>query len=223
MTREFAKVVDELFLHVLGLLERIERNDRVEPDQERALLYERVNTSEQLLNQERDPIKRKSLAEAWEPAKYGLVCWIDEMLINAPWDGAGWWSSSNKTLEWAFFGKNDRYCGFYERAKSTQASDALEVYYIAVVLGFRGMYDNSEEGRSHVGRLGLPPTLKEWARQIEKRIREGQCSTLDVTRKVEPPAEPLDAYVWAGISSVIAAVLATMTIATAAYHFFLAN
>lgn len=223
MTREFAKVVDELFLHVLALLERIERGETVDPEQERNALHERVNAAEQQLNQERDPIKRKPLLEAWDSAKYGMVCWIDEMLINAPWEGSAWWSNGNKTLEWAFFGKNDRYCGFYERCKATPGSDALEVFYIAVVLGFRGMYDNSDEGRSHVKRLGLPPTLKEWARLIEKRIREAMCGTIDVTRKVEPPAEPLDGYVWAGISSVVAAVLATMTIATLAYHFFLAG
>jgi type VI secretion system protein ImpK len=114
-------------------------------------------------------------SEEWELIKYGLVSWIDEMLVETPWDGRDWWS--NNVLEVELF--NTRLCNeeFYAKAReaSTHARrDALEVFYVCVVLGFRGLYRDPAMAAVLTQSLELPPDLETWARQAVMSIRLGQ-------------------------------------------------
>ena len=111
----------------------------------------------------------------WDLAKYAIVSWIDEMLVETPWDGRDWWS--NNVLEVELF--NTRLCNeqFYVRAQeaSTLARrDALEVFYVCVVLGFRGLYRDPNLSMMFSAAHGLPPDLDTWARQASLAIRLGQ-------------------------------------------------
>src|SRR5262245_12135573 len=94
--------------------------------------------------------------------RYALVCWLDEIFIaDSPWR-TEW--TENK-LEQAIFGTNDRAWKFWEqarRAETRPGSDALEVYFLAVMLGFRGeMRDRSEE-------------LARWTTATQGRIAKSQ-------------------------------------------------
>ena len=84
----------------------------------------------------------------WLLAKYALVAWIDEMLIvDAPWRDRDWWNENK--LEWEIFQTNSRYDLFYKKAKEAFAlpqKDALETFYVCVVLGFRGLYRDPVRG-----------------------------------------------------------------------------
>ncbi|MEQ8791065.1 MAG: DotU family type IV/VI secretion system protein [Pirellulaceae bacterium] len=77
--------------------------------------------------------------------RYALVCWLDELFCNeTPW-GQQW--NENK-LEMELYGTNDRAWRFWEQAKiarSRPGSDALEVCYLCVVLGFRGQLRDQPE------------------------------------------------------------------------------
>jgi len=165
MTPNFAQAVDPIFLYVLGLLERMNGDQTLVPQDERARIRGLIDQGQALVG----------ASDEWELIKYALVSWIDEMLVETPWDGRDWWS--NNVLEVELF--NTRLCNeeFYARAReaSTHARrDALEVFYVCVVLGFRGLYRDPAMAAVLTQSQELPPDLETWARQVVMSIRLGQ-------------------------------------------------
>jgi type VI secretion system protein ImpK len=183
MTPHFAAAVDPVFLHVLGLLERIGNNESPNPAEERTVINNWLRHAEAQLGQKQD----------WELSKYALVAWIDDVLIEAPWQGRLWWKEN--ALEVELFNSRDRATLFYskaqEAAKMTRR-DALEVYYVCVVLGFRGLYRDSAS-TFLADQLGLPPNLDAWASMASKSIQlgVGRPPITDSLRSSEG-APPLD-------------------------------
>lgn len=164
MTPNFAAAVDPVFLHVLGLLERISNNESPHPNEERTVILNWLRSAEAQLGQKQD----------WELAKYALVAWIDDVLIEAPWQGRSWWKEN--ALEVEVFNTRDRATLFYTRAQEAAKltrRDALEVFYVCVVLGFRGLYRDSAAAFL-ADQLGLPQNLESWASLTAKSIQLGQ-------------------------------------------------
>jgi type VI secretion system protein ImpK len=165
MTPKFAQAVDPVFLYVLALLERINRMEQPSPDEERVRIRALVDKAEAALG----------TGSEWELAKYALISWVDEMLVDAPWEGREQWS--NNVMEIDLFGT--RQCNELFFIKAQEAShqpgrDALEVFYVCVILGFRGLYHESSTGPEIARALNLPPELKDWTRQTALSIRLGQ-------------------------------------------------
>jgi len=165
MTPKFAQAVDPVLLRILGLLDRISRGESPSPQEERLQVCALLDQGEALVG----------AGQEWDLAKYALVSWIDEVLLETPWDGREWWG--NNVLEVELF--NTRLCNeqFYVRAQeaSTLARrDALEVFYVCVVLGFRGLYRDPEMAHMFTGARGLPPDLESWSKQASLSIRLGQ-------------------------------------------------
>jgi type VI secretion system protein ImpK len=165
MTPQFAQAVDPIFLAMLDLLDQIGQNQPVSPQNERYRLVAAVDHAEGALGG----------GIEWELAKYALVSWIDEMLVETPWSGRDWWS--NNVLEVEYF--NTRLCNerFYTKAQEASAQsrrDALEVFYNCVILGFRGLYRDSNLASSLTAANGLPPDLLSWTKQTAMAIRLGQ-------------------------------------------------
>ncbi len=78
-------------------------------------------------------------SETYLGISYAMVCWIDEIFTISAWRSE--WP--DKIIEHKLFGTRDRAWKFWEQAKKAEAlgtSDALEVYYLCVILGFRGDY-----------------------------------------------------------------------------------
>ncbi|HTN75682.1 MAG TPA: DotU family type IV/VI secretion system protein [Pirellulaceae bacterium] len=77
--------------------------------------------------------------------RYALVCWLDELFTVR----SGWEKEWNEhKLEIELYGSNDRAWKFWEQAKVAQtraSSDAFEVYYVCVMLGFRGALTDQPE------------------------------------------------------------------------------
>jgi type VI secretion system protein ImpK len=164
MSPEFASATDPLFLCVLDLLDRIGKSEDREPAEERELVQNRLRTAE-------DQIGSKP---GWELAKYALVAWIDDMLIEAPWDGRNWWE--NNSLEFAHFKSRDRATQFFVKAKEAgelSRRDALEIFYVCVVLGFRGLYALSDSAVL-ADHHELPTDVEDWARRASRSIQLGQ-------------------------------------------------
>jgi len=213
MTPEFAKAVDPVFLYVLGLLERIGRDERITVEEERLRIRGQLDQAEAYLGQGAD----------WEAAKYALVSWIDEVLIEAPWPSGEWWK--NNSLEWEEFKSNDRSEEFYVRAKrdasALRRKDALEVFYVCVVLGFRGLYRDPERTAALAEPLELPPDLETWARQTSMAIQLGRgrppISDGSVPIEGAPPLGGPFTLIWA---SVIGVILAVLTIVVGMLFFF---
>ena len=165
MTPKLAQSVDPVFLHVLDLLDRIGDGQEPNAQEEQIRIRALLDQAEALMGR----------GEEWELAKYALVAWIDEMLVDVEWQGRDWWS--NNVLEVELF--KTRLCNeqFYVRAKQASnlmGRDALEVFYVCVVLGFRGLYRDPNLAAMFTEVHGLPTDLKTWAKQISMSIRLGQ-------------------------------------------------
>ncbi|HEY5312823.1 MAG TPA: DotU family type IV/VI secretion system protein [Pirellulales bacterium] len=198
MTIQFSQAVDPIFLHVLDLLDRISRGEKPSPQEERMRINALIDQAGALLGG----------SPEWELAKYALASWIDEVLLETPWDGVDWWN--NNVLEVALF--NTRLCNemFYRRAQeaaSLPRRDALEVYYVCVVLGFRGLYREETLAQMLTQALNLPPDLETWAKQTALAIRLGQGRpALPAPSRELRGATPLrmkPLVAWAWISAVL--------------------
>lgn len=163
MTSDTARVVDPVFLLLLDFLERMDREEDLVP----VAVHDRIQDELRMV--------RTKLGEGPKAdlILYALVCWIDEMMIFGTWEGSTWWDDNK--LEWEWFAMAERHSDFYKRAsKATEqdSMDPLEVYYLAVILGFRGMYANPAENIEKMQDLGLEATtLEEWVERTAKRIR----------------------------------------------------
>jgi len=195
MTPNFARAVDPLFLHVLGLLDRIGREEEPNPQEERLLITTALDQAEATVG----------ISEEWGLAKYAMVSWVDEVLSEAPWQGREWWQ--NNVLEVELF--NSRLCNelFYtkaQQASSLATRDALEVFYICVVLGFRGFYRDPQLSAMIAPARSLPPDMDSWARQVALAIRLGQgLPELKETQEEGAGAPPLEGpslVIWCSLS-----------------------
>ena len=202
MTPNFSQAVDRVFAHVLELLERISRGQPVSAQEERRRIRFWIDDAEANLG----------LTAEWQLAKYGLVAWVDEVLIEAPWPDKNWWIEN--TLEWELFSTHEAYEQFYVRANEAATltnKDALEVFFICVVLGFRGLY-RDPSGAVRASQLQLPPDLSIWTKQSSIAIRTGQGRPpLNESGEPGAGAPPLD-----GKFQLIGAALVTTILAAAA-------
>lgn len=115
--------------------------------------------------------------EIFHGVRYALTCWLDEMFIlDTPWEMA--WNEQK--LEMALYGTNDRAWKFWEQAHLAERrpdSDAVEAFYLCVMLGFRGTM--GEE----------PEKLRAWATAIQGRIARGQAMAWEPPPEVEPATD----------------------------------
>lgn len=166
MTPDFAMAVDPVFLHVLRLIERLDAGENLAPAEVKRGIETPLHQADTLLRNSRD----------WALAKYALVVWIDDLLINSRWENNQEWAD-NFLLEVDLYGPREAYDKFYteaEAAKKLSTSDALEVFYVCVVLGFRGMYRDLADAERRAPFLGLPTTLEDWTQQTAQAIRAGK-------------------------------------------------
>jgi type VI secretion system protein ImpK len=211
MTPAFSKAVDPVFEYVLALLDRIDGGDEPDPHQTQVFLHTvLLNRAEQEL---------RASAE-WRLAKQALVCWIDELLIRAHWKGRDWWI--NNPLEYLLFQTGDRAILFYTHAKqavSTAQLDALEVYYLCVILGFRGIYERAEEHALDVAAHDLAPTLEEWLRRTSEGIRLSPVVPITSAGRIPQGAPPLSGFAFLTSALVLLVVAAAVFVATMIWRF----
>lgn len=191
MTPRHALAVDPLLLHVLDLLDRIGNGQHPRPQEERIRIRALLDQGEAIVGAGRE----------WELSKYALTAWIDEMLVDSGWNERDWWS--NNVLEMELFGS--RLCSeqFFLNAKEASTltrRDALEVAYVCVVLGFRGLYRDPHLAAYLTEQHGLPRDLNTWARQTALAIRlgQGRPPLAAPAREIRgaPPLKPKSRVVW---------------------------
>ncbi len=205
MTPRFAAAVDPVFRQTLVLLDRIQRGDVLEPQCEQQRLLARLEQGSIVAG----------ASQEWNLAQYALVSWLDEMLVDTPWNGQEWWS--NNVLERTLFQTRDCHEQFYilanQAAESTRR-DALHVFHDCVVLGFRGLYRSSTLADDLTRRHRLPPTVTEWLRRTQLSIRTGEDRRpLAPAERAVQGARPLTASVRAVWSWTTVAILAALNIA----------
>jgi type VI secretion system protein ImpK len=108
--------------------------------------------------------------------RYALTCWIDEIMIlptDMPWSDF----FNNHKIEVELYGDSLRAVEFWKQARRALAQptrDPLEVFYLCVMLGFRG------ELADH------PDRLKAWREQVEGQVTDAGGFTPPPATKVKP-------------------------------------
>lgn len=114
--------------------------------------------------------------QAFLGARYPLVCWLDELFIaDSPWSER--WNEQK--LEVALFGTNERAWKFWEQARLAETragADAVEVFYLCVMLGFRGEYREQ------------PERLQGWVAAARAQLARTQTQQWPYPPELEPPS-----------------------------------
>jgi type VI secretion system protein ImpK len=216
MSPKFAAAVDPVILYVLHVLERIENNDALDPQEVKVKVLGQISQAQERLANHPD----------WQLAKYALVCWAEENLKEAPWPGAEHFVMNS--LEFELFGMQEYHTRFYVKAKEAGASgalDALEVFYICVVLGFRGFYSDADADSMAVTAhdLSLPLSIEAWANQTAAQIKHGTGRRQAESRSAAGDGAPplwarFHLLAWSTICLVLAVAAGVM-----AYVFFVSD
>jgi type VI secretion system protein ImpK len=205
MSPEFATAVDPVFTYVLSVMDEIESGRTPLPEDVSSRIRGFIDQAENRLGKRDD----------WELAKYALIAWVDDLLIEAPWEGRAWWEQNR--MEFQVFRTAEAFTKFYLQANlatEQPRKDALEVFYVCVVLGFRGLYGDPS-AVSHAADFGLPSTLEEWARRTSMSIQLGQGRP-DIREQGRPGpgAPPLEGkylLIGTGLSCVLLTAVAMFT------------
>jgi len=163
MRDEIANLVYPVFNYGLQLKERLDRGDSPNLEQEQATL-KGLLMSENESRRWADfgsegPVGDASVISGGREGtrrdqflgiRYALVCWLDEIFIDSPWV-VEW---NERKLEVTLYGTNDRAWKFWDQARRAEGragGDALEVFFLCVMLGFRGdLREDAERLRAWV-------------------------------------------------------------------------
>ena len=207
MQTEFANAVDPIFDAALRLEARIENRDRFVTADERATLIRKIEEAESRLGQ----------TEEWKLSKYAICGWIDSRLIELSWQESNWWKDN--CLEKKFFGTRDAHEDFFKKAVEAGGfpnKNALEVYYLAVVLGFRGFYTNSDlsYSRKMAQKLQVPDTIEVWCRDVVRtlHLRQGRPQIPSIIQTGDS-AKPLNGRSNLLLYAMLSTLLVALTIA----------
>lgn len=174
MTPRFADAVDPILLHAFSLMERIDAGAEISPAEEKRTLEGLIAQADARL---------ASQSESWELAKYAVVTWIDEMLVDAHiWQGQDWWRDN--VLEWTIFKTrrcNDLYYVNATTALNSGSDDALQLIYICVMLGFRGLYRDAHMNRMLIDKHRLAGDLPAWAGEYGNAVGQARQRWNDAT------------------------------------------
>jgi type VI secretion system protein ImpK len=191
MRPEIANLVHPVITFGLHLKDRLERGEQLVLETEQAVLKGLLLTDveakrwidfggetgqDRASHPEGQPVEPgRGRAEYFLGVRYALVCWLDEMFIlDSPWESQ--WNE--RKLEAALYGTNDRAWRFWVqavRAEARPGSDALEVFFLCVMLGFSGeLRDETEK-------------LQSWISSTQSRILRSQRQPWTYPPELDPP------------------------------------
>lgn len=207
MEPRFSDATDPVIVATLELIERTAVGETASPSEERTRLKTWIEDAE----------ARIGRTEEWDLARYALVCWIDAALVKAQWVGSEFWN--NNPLEVEYYHIRKAFTEFFKRAeeaRATRKKNALEIFYLCVVFGYRGMYDPPPEERKEGERPGdfdLPNDIETWASEVraELNLKAGRAPLDDKPRAIAG-APPLSGKSSMLTSLVLAAMLLAIPI-----------
>jgi type VI secretion system protein ImpK len=181
MQEGIAQLVFPVINHGLRLKERLMTGDVPDFDSERAELKRRLTNPDAYRFADFAGEESKNLTitrggnQPYLGVKYALVAWLDEIFSDDPYWGNQW---IERTLENELYGSRIRAELFWEqatRAETRPGSDALEVYFLCVMLGFRGV------------KADQPEELQNWVTTTQARIARSQGGDWPAPPEVDPP------------------------------------
>ena len=209
MTPDFVKAVDPIIEMMVNLKEKIDRNNAPPATHARDAFIRQFEASAKFLHHRQ---------EEWDVARYALVAWIDEQLASVlSWTGSSYWNQNK--LQVNYYGHQlarERFYVWATKAEQMPKKDALEVYFLCVVLGFEGAYDNAP-GLQTPTDLGLPETKPDWIRKVRNWIKLTPVKLSERrTVGVEHDAEPLTGRVQV-LSMVVTTIVTAAIVGMAVY------
>jgi type VI secretion system protein ImpK len=192
MQADIANVVHPVLAYGLRLKQMADDKEPFDIDQEQAALKKLLlsdpearrwteyggeggaGVQDSILGVQRGSGPPRRWGEHFLGVRYLLVCWLDEIMVDSPY-GQHW---NERKLETALYGTNDRAESFWEQARRAEGrvgSDASEVSFLCVMLGFRGMLRNQAE------------QLQRWVGAVQARIARGQGAECPIPPEQDPP------------------------------------
>ncbi|HYT92596.1 MAG TPA: DotU family type IV/VI secretion system protein [Gemmataceae bacterium] len=170
MRKDIADLVYPVITHALRVKEQLSRGEEADWQREQSNLKgllkgeaEAQRWPEYVGNVPQGQSAARAGPDAFLGIRYALVCWLDDLFIlDSPWREE--WTEN--TLELALYGTRNRAERFWEQARRAEAraeSDALEVFFLCVMLGFRGSRDAQP-----------PEGLKAWRESAHAQIASKQ-------------------------------------------------
>jgi type VI secretion system protein ImpK len=172
---DFANQVYDLVLHGLKLRDRVAAGDRPHLGTEQAKFKGMLGSANSPApwGSEGNTTESVGTDREFLGIRYALTCWLDELLIDA-----GWREWDENKLESALYRTNIRYSNFWNQARLAEAipsaADAQEVFFLCVLLGFRG-----EKGER-------PDQLREWIQVTRSRVTRGLGKELPALPEKSP-------------------------------------
>jgi len=201
--------VDQYLQRVLDVLDQLERG---EPVDARSL-------HQQLVTFLRDTGFSVADPQAWRTSAYALAAWTDELLLETPWDGRHDWNE--RVLEVELYGtrvSSERFFQLAQEVASRPQHPSLRVFYLCVLLGYRGIYARGDAATAAA--FGLPATLSQWMIETRSRLRMHQAMPLPSVpyRQVKgaPPLDDRRRLVWWSIAA--AALVAANVTTYSLFH-----
>src|SRR5262245_8295810 len=183
MREELAEAVYPVLTRALKLRDRLRAGESCALEVEQAALTELLERVEKAPGAE--PVAGDPLAPPDQPearldylgAGYALTGWLDEVFIlDSSWRER--WNESK--LEVARYGSNDRAWLFWQQAKLAEKRvgvDALEVFYLCAMLGFRGEWADD------------PAKLAAWVASARQQVARGQGQEWATPPELELPTD----------------------------------
>ena len=175
MTPEFSSLVNPTMHYVLDLVSRIQRHDTgIDLRQERDHIRGELEAAAATADGHESPVS----GEEFRLAKQGLIYWIDEVMTIAD---PSW---QTMTLEWHYFQSLDRAWKFYvdgERQALRSSPDVIELWYLALVLGFEGDIRNAFDEHLNEplsSESSDDQERQDWARKLERQISQHKSADL---------------------------------------------
>jgi type VI secretion system protein ImpK len=192
MREDIANLVHPVLSYGLRLKERVARGEAGDMDTEQATLKglllgemearrvadyggERGSVDQSTIGGRGMGMDAGRRGDAFLGIRYALVCWLDEIfIIDSPWSQE--WNEHK--LESMLYGSNDRAWAFWEQARKAESrpgGDAMEVFFLCVMLGFRGEYRDQ------------PDRLQAWHVATQARLAKSQGQEMQLPPELDPP------------------------------------
>lgn len=187
MRDEMASLVDPILTYGLQLKERLQAGEMPDFSQEQANLIGLLRApagqrsddyqgeafpAEQSVGG-RTPADGTRVGQRFLGCRYALASWLDDIFVDSPWRDE--WREH--ALENTLFHSRERAWLFWDQAKRAEGrpgGDALEVFFLCVVLGFRG--DLRDD----------PEKLQKWVSDTKLKVGRGQGKDWPAPPEIEP-------------------------------------
>ena len=184
MTPQFSNLVYPVITYALELKDRLGRGESADLETEQRELLNRL-TSEAEGRRQTD---YAGDGQHYLGVRYALACWLDELfIVHSPWSDR--WN--DRKLEVALYGTNDRAWKFWDQADLVlrrpntpkiahpPGLDAVEAFFLCVVLGFRGKH------------LNTPAKTREYVDDMRTQVSRTSAWQSPRDTGVETNVEPL--------------------------------